>query len=276
MLSTFSRLHALVYSLSLAFAIPSFSAVLLQDSFDNNNVAVPNVTTIGNWGGGFGTNATEANGKLTVRTVNAQASSSTNFSTAVSSQLNPFTHSIQFAVTDFSLFGIDTYASESAGRFRIGLTSTGGSFFSSDDAFALEINQNGKGFRLGTVFNNTAGDPNSANGNQTFTSAITDFTFTFTATSWSLQLYSGAETLYDNTGTWSLGDPSLWGAGSNNDGSSSLILALQNSGGGTDPTGYKSFSIGSIEVSATAIPEPSRLLLLTLALSAMVMRRRRA
>lgn len=275
MLSKPSRLSALVFSLGLVCALPSFSAVVLQDSFDNGDVAVPNTTTIGNWGGGYSSNATENAGKLVVQTGNSGASTSTNFSTGVSNQLNPFTHSIQFSVSDFSLYGTGSYAADAAGRFRMGLTSTTGSFYGADDAFALEINQNGKGFRLGTVFNNVAGDPNSANGNQTFTSAITDFTFTFTATSWSLQLYSGAETLYDSTGIWSLGDVSTWGTGSSNTGASALLLALQNSNPGADPTGVKSYSIGNIEVTALAIPEPSRFLLLTLALSAMVMRRRR-
>lgn len=256
-------------------AAPAGATVLLFDDFDSGSVTQPDSTTIGDWSGTSGTS--QADSRLTVTTTSSIGSASTNFNTAIRPELNPFTQTIQFSVTDFALSGTGDYASGSAGRFRIGLNSNGGSFFGTDDAFALEINNNGLGFRLGTKLNAPSGDPGSgAISNTTVATAITAFDFSFTATTWALKLYdAGGATLFDQAGTWSLGDVDTWGSGTGNDGRSALLMAVQNSGGATGATGNKFFSIGSIEVSATAIPEPSRLLLLALAAMGLVLRRTR-
>lgn len=254
---------------------PAKATVLLFDDFNTGTVTQPNTTTIGDWSGGSGTS--EADSKLTVSTTSSTGSASTNFNTSVRPELNPFTQTIQFSVTDFALFGTGDYAAGTAGRFRIGLNSNGGSFFGTDDAFALEINNNGLGFRLGTKLNAPSADPGSgAISNTSVSAAITAFDFSFTATTWALTLYdAGGATLYDQTGTWSLGNADSWGAGTGNNGSSALLMAVQNSGGAAGATGNKSFSIGSITVSATAIPEPTRLLLLAIGLAPIILRRRR-
>ncbi|HAL70685.1 MAG TPA: hypothetical protein DCP71_02815, partial [Verrucomicrobiales bacterium] len=203
-------------------------------------------------------------------------SNSSNFSTAVRPELNPFTSTIQFSVTDFDLTGTGDYAADNNGRFRIGLTSTLGSFFGANDAFALEINSGGHGFRLGSKADNTSGDPSGAAASGTaFATPITAFDFIFTSTTWDLVLYSGETTLYDQSGTWSLGDAVNWGTGTANAGSSSLLMAVQNTNATGTPTGFKSFSIGSIEVSATVVPEPSRALLLGLAGLGLLLKRPR-
>lgn len=253
-------------------ALPASSAVLLQDSFLNGNKALPDSSSIGNWTFVDST-VTEAGGLLTVSTSNGTASNSSNFSTSVSPELNPFTSTIQFSVSDFSLFGTGDYEG-APGRFRMGLISTAGSFFGTNDAFALEINSNGLGFKLGTKLNAVNADPGAAAASGTFASAITSFDFIFTATTWDLVLYSGTDVLYDQSGSWSLGSADTWGANTGNTGSSALLLALQNSGA-TGTSGNKSFSIGEITVTATAIPEPSRLLLMGGAFCALLARRRR-
>lgn len=280
--SCFSRVRFWLLGLAVVGGLAVLGAparagatVLLFDDFDTGTVTEPNSTTIGNWSGGSGTS--QADGKLTVATTSSTGSASTNFNTSVQPALNPFTQTIQFSVTDFSLFGTGDLAAGSAGRFRMGLTSNGGSFFGTDDAFALEINNNGLGFRLGTKLNAPSADPGSGTiGNMTVTSAITAFDFSFTATTWALTLYdAGGATLYDQSGTWSLGDVDTWGANTGNDGKSALLMAVQNTGAAAGATGNKAFSIGSITVSATAVPEPSRGLLLALGAGLLVLRRRR-
>lgn len=260
----------------LASAGTSPAAVLLQDSFENGIKATPDSSSIGNWTNFADAGVTESGGVLTVMTTNSGVSNSGNFSTAVRPELNPFTSTIQFSVTDFDLAGTGDYAADNTGRFRIGLTSTLGSFFGSNDAFALEINNGGHGFRLGTKADNTATDPSgSVASGFGLTSAITAFDFTFTSTTWDLVLYSGETILFDQAGNWSLGDAANWGTGTANAGASSLLLAVQNTNTTGTPTGFKSFSIGSIEVSATVVPEPSRALLLGLALAGLAFRRSR-
>lgn len=270
------RVAAALTGLLCAGTQTASAAVLLQDSFNNNVVATPDSTTIGNWTNYSTTAVTEANGTLTVATTASTASSSSNFSTAVRPELNPFTQTIQFAVREFSLSGTGDYASDSLGRFRIGLTSTLGSFYGADDTFALEISSGGLAYKLGTQFNNTMQDPGSATASGTVASAITGFDFTFNSTTWSLVLYSGTDVLENRSGTWSLGSADTWGSGTGNTGSSSMLMAVQNTGGSAGATGFKSFTIGSIEISTVAaVPEPSRFAFLGLALGAIVMRRRR-
>ncbi|MES2506676.1 MAG: PEP-CTERM sorting domain-containing protein [Verrucomicrobiota bacterium] len=266
----------LLAALALVATFQATAAVLLQDSFDNGIKATPDTTSIGNWTNFSDAAVTETGGLLTVTTTSSGVSNSSNFSTAVRPELNPFTSTIQFSVTDFDLAGTGDYAADSNGRFRMGLTSTLGSFFGTNDAFALEINNGGHGFRLGTKADNTSGDPGGAAASGTaFATPITAFDFIFTSTTWDLVLYSGETTLYDQSGTWSLGDAANWGTGTANTGSSSLLMAVQNTNATGTPTGFKSFSIGSIEVSATVVPEPSRALLLGLACLGLLLKRPR-
>lgn len=272
---TAQRGAAILAILALMSSAAVKGATLLQDSFLNGIKATPDFTTIGNWT--FSDPAvTEVNGTLTVATTSSAVSISSNFSTTVQPDLNPFTSSIQFSVTDFTLGGTGDYAAAGNGRFRMGLTSTLGSFFGANDAFALEINNNGLGFRLGTKFDNSATDPGGlVASSSALASAITGFDFTFTATTWALVLYSGVDTLFDQSGTWSLGNADTWGTGTGNTGASSLLLAVQNTNAPGTPTGFKSFSIGDIVVTASPIPEPSRMLLLGLGCCLVVMRRQR-
>lgn len=279
MLSTFRLTTTCsLLALALGWTVPSEAAVLLQDSFENGDKAVPDSTTVGNWTNYSSAAVTESGGMLTVSTTSSGGSSSSNFSTPVNSAINPFTTQVNVAVREFSLFGTETYESASAGRFRLGLVSTLGSFYGTNDAFALEINSNGTGFRLGTKFDNTAGDPNGLTASASnLSSAITGFDLSVTDTTWALVLYSGLDVLYSDSGTWSLGDVDTWGSGTGNEGSSALLMAVQNSGGGSSATGNKSFSIGSIEITTgtSVVPEPSRMLLLSFALAATLFTRRR-
>jgi len=240
MLSTFRlTTTCCLLALALGWTVPSDAAVLLQDSFVNGDKAVPDSTTVGNWTGYSGAAVTESGGLLTVSTTASGGSSSSNFSTPVNSAINPFTTQVNVSVREFALFGTETYESANVGRFRLGLISTLGSFYGTNDAFALEINGNGTGFRLGTKFNNTAGDPNGLTASaSSFSSAITGFDLSVTDSTWALVLYSGSDVLYDNSGTWSLGDVDTWGTGTGNDGSSALLMAVQNSGATGTPTGY--------------------------------------
>ena len=263
-------------ALILAWVTPASAAVLLQDSFDNGDKAVPDLTTIGNWTNYSNAAVTESGGTLAVTTTSSANSNSSNFSTSVNSTLNPFTDQINISVTDFALTGTGTYADPAAGRFRLGLVSTLGSFYGTDDGFSFEINSNGYGFRLGTKLDAVSADPSGSIASDAFASVITAFDISVTDSTWSLTLYSGTDILYSDSGLWSLGDVDTWGAGTGNDGSSSLLLAVQNNGGGSDPTGAESYTIGSISITTGAVPEPSRLLFLGLALSVMTLKRRRS
>ncbi|TLD71649.1 PEP-CTERM sorting domain-containing protein [Phragmitibacter flavus] len=260
------RLGTLIGACVVMVAWGANGAVVLQDGFNNGTISTPDFSTVGNWSLDSATNASEAGGILTVGTQNSTASTSNNLRINTTSGLNPFTSTVQISVREFDLFGTGSYEPATAGRFRLGLVSENGSFFGANDGFALEINNNGLGARLGTKLNAPSADPNSSAVNLSgLASAITGFDLVVDFDSWELILYSDSGILYEGEGAWSLGTAAEWGTGTANVGNSALLLAVQNAGAVAPLTGFKSFSMGSIEVTTTVIPEPSRAMLLMLA-----------
>lgn len=252
-------------------------AVVLQDDFNNGIITTPDPPSALSWSLDSATNASEVGGILTVGTNSSAVSNSNNLRINTTAALNPFTSNVQISVREFALFGTGSYEAADRGRFRIGLVSENGSFFGADDGFAFEINKNGLGARLGTKLNAPSGDPNGAALSITdLTEPITGFDLMVNSTSWALTLYFETGDPRSESGSWSLGTPEMWGAGTSNVGNSALLLAVQNNMATEPLSGFKSFSIGSIEVTATAIPEPSRMALLMTAVGAAFLTRGRS